>query len=126
MRISDWSSDVCSSDLLELEPHPRLLGLLDGLTAVGHGTLQTQDLGGRRGEIHMDRVDLLEGGERLRLPVRYQAAFSHERATDPARDRRTPLHVYQINVTHLHIYLRLHPRGPQLAALPTGEGGVGC
>src|SRR3546814_12896585 len=26
MRISDWSSDVCSSDLLMIEPRPTMLG----------------------------------------------------------------------------------------------------
>src|SRR3546814_5427355 len=33
MRISDWSSDVCSSDLLERARHDAIL--------VGHGTVET-------------------------------------------------------------------------------------
>src|SRR3546814_5695519 len=39
MRISDWSSDVCSSDLLQAE---HLLGVLEG---------QAVDLGGGVGEL---------------------------------------------------------------------------
>src|SRR3546814_3387163 len=36
MRISDWSSDVCSSDLLHLTEHTTMvLGILLSITAIG-------------------------------------------------------------------------------------------
>src|SRR3546814_16565483 len=36
MRISDWSSDVCSSDLLQkIEPYPEAVDSLFGVIAVG-------------------------------------------------------------------------------------------
>src|SRR3546814_7739534 len=36
MRISDWSSDVCSSDLLAQPPQLRCLALALGDDAIGH------------------------------------------------------------------------------------------
>src|SRR3546814_9223121 len=35
MRISDWSSDVCSSDLVDLAQHADQAGLVDVLLGVG-------------------------------------------------------------------------------------------
>src|SRR3546814_5138177 len=37
MRISDWSSDVCSSDLVDIEETLRLIGPLLSLTPGGAG-----------------------------------------------------------------------------------------
>src|SRR3546814_11957101 len=39
MRISDWSSDVCSSDLLHLADVEQLLGLLDRLVDAGKSVI---------------------------------------------------------------------------------------
>src|SRR3546814_18658286 len=45
MRISDWSSDVCSSDLVELEPGAgRVLGLLSIAQLPRRLTLDFRDL----------------------------------------------------------------------------------
>src|SRR3546814_13891363 len=46
MRISDWSSDVCSSDLLGLHTH--------GLAKGAHGVLPALAGGGRH-VVHTDR-----------------------------------------------------------------------
>src|SRR3546814_11009731 len=71
MRISDWSSDVCSSDLLrerggiaeaEVEPLPR-----DRMDAVRRITDQRQPFGGdRRGVVEAERIARarLEGRQR--------------------------------------------------------------
>src|SRR3546814_1504001 len=37
MRISDWSSDVCSSDLRRSQAHPRRADALAGALVVVHG-----------------------------------------------------------------------------------------
>src|SRR3546814_7712960 len=42
MRISDWSSDVCSSDLLELQ---RIMDLYGRMVAAGHWRDYAIDLG---------------------------------------------------------------------------------
>src|SRR3546814_4837267 len=44
MRISDWSSDVCSSDLLYISDHP-----LDCLTCAANGDCELQDMAGAVG-----------------------------------------------------------------------------
>src|SRR3546814_2968260 len=36
MRISDWSSDVCSSDLLDSQSGIEVMALLDELASQGH------------------------------------------------------------------------------------------
>src|SRR3546814_14993678 len=46
MRISDWSSDVCSSDLAAIEP----IGALSALVAADTAQLNTVALGTRVGE----------------------------------------------------------------------------
>src|SRR3546814_1147070 len=59
MRISDWSSDVCSSDLQE---DVGILELADHLLAVGH------EVGRQVAAVELHAVDDVEiGGERLRL-----------------------------------------------------------
>src|SRR3546814_11939179 len=59
MRISDWSSDVCSSDLevpykgegqLEISLEQDVAGL-DQVVVIGYGTQQTRDLTGAVGTI---------------------------------------------------------------------------
>src|SRR3546814_17214316 len=63
MRISDWSSDVCSSDLFE---HDLSFGVAIGRLfkrAAGQGLTQLGHLGGRTGEIDIDAVDLLHSGQ---------------------------------------------------------------
>src|SRR3546814_15020663 len=43
MRISDWSSDVCSSDLFELHPLPAQVGYAEGNELIAFGAV----IGGR-------------------------------------------------------------------------------
>src|SRR3546814_6848706 len=52
MRISDWSSDVCSSDLLAFAVQPPILG--NGLTGPG-GSKDFAKRGDRRGKIQDER-----------------------------------------------------------------------
>src|SRR3546814_7708524 len=69
MRISDWSSDVCSSDLLDHQPVGQRVDHrdADAVQAAGGGI----DLGGKfaagmqRGEDHLQRRLVLE----FRMPV---------------------------------------------------------
>src|SRR3546814_2174503 len=74
LRISDWSSDVCSSDLgaVDQRPHRRQFG--DALEVVGD--VEAHGLAGRAGVIqqtgvvleHLADQDLPGGGEVAALP----------------------------------------------------------
>src|SRR3546814_1888067 len=55
MRISDWSSDVCSSDLLHVAPEAAAGG---NLALVRTGDLITLDVGARRLHLHVDDAEL--------------------------------------------------------------------
>src|SRR3546814_9141304 len=71
MRISDWSSDVCSSDLIETGRHPRsddLDGRLAGLEElVGIGSVEAD---GARLLIAHERHPIVQGLDRLRIAER--------------------------------------------------------
>src|SRR3546814_15931528 len=43
MRISDWSSDVCSSDLIEKNFGPEIARLVDGVTKLSKIEAQTEN-----------------------------------------------------------------------------------
>src|SRR3546814_1475895 len=45
MRISDWSSDVCSSDLFQLRPLMRVARVLDGKLVQAEAPLQALQQG---------------------------------------------------------------------------------
>src|SRR3546814_4874449 len=99
MRISDWSSDVCSSDLGHWYPHRKdpisfsralmnqCLGTLRGMRAIravipSAQFLQTEDLG----KVFSTR------------PLRYQAAYENERrwlSLDMLSGRVEPGHRFQ-------------------------------
>src|SRR3546814_13943568 len=53
MRISDWSSDVCSSDLREVGP-----AQLEGLAVARHGVIAAL-LGERDASLDQQQLDLL-------------------------------------------------------------------
>src|SRR3546814_4045041 len=58
MRISDWSSDVCSSDLIHRERRVPRIGhqdLVAGAKGEGHGLMQ--GLGSADGDPHLLDVD---------------------------------------------------------------------
>src|SRR3546814_13759916 len=73
MRISDWSSDVCSSDLIPIPPRltdlPFLMPVEDGFSITGRGTVATGRI--ERGVINSgDTVDILGmGAENLKSVV---------------------------------------------------------
>src|SRR3546814_5227879 len=56
MRISDWSSDVCSSDLFHID-----LGSLQGTVAAVDGNLVKPLTGHRFGLAMAQRIDILVG-----------------------------------------------------------------
>ena len=55
--------------------------------ALVQGGAQLHDLGGRLGEVDIQRVDLLHHGELGRLALPHQSPLGHQCATDTARDR---------------------------------------
>src|SRR3546814_9696396 len=57
MRISDWSSDVCSSDLIDLQPQPGLEGLLTTTHKFDRAPEASFTLGG-----HYEYPDPVLGG----------------------------------------------------------------
>src|SRR3546814_12028709 len=81
MRISDWSSDVCSSDLLGAEPlvvvarkgHPRVDGAidLDTYLALGHIVATARPYGPGIEDMALDRMGLTR-----RVAVRCQHAIT--------------------------------------------------
>src|SRR3546814_4088007 len=84
MRISDWSSDVCSSDLLELEVRQLRLAQHD----VGAGIQPGVDAQGVAGELlgQLERLELrlgqrgeLVAGQHARLVVRRVGLAEQER-----------------------------------------------
>src|SRR3546814_1820902 len=58
MRISDWSSDVCSSDLLVARREQQAEGQRDG----AEGPRSHGDVGGREGKAELARQALREKG----------------------------------------------------------------
>src|SRR3546814_16081984 len=114
MRISDWSSDVCSSDLVEQDA---VGGVHAVRLAVVHGHPIGVQLGRRIGAARIERrrlalrrlLDLAEqlGGRGLVEP--HLAASSEERrvgkaVVSPCRSRWSPYHLkhntYFINILH--------------------------
>src|SRR3546814_16154800 len=124
MRISDWSSDVCSSDL----PHPLYLPLkLDAavlLDAAAHFLPQRFDVGGRRlAEIqqeiemffrHLGVADCpvpATGGVNL-LPGPGAGRVLEGRAAGAAPERRAPIPL-RGDAVHIGAYdapIERHPR----------------
>src|SRR3546814_3362915 len=67
MRISDWSSDVCSSDLATSSPDPALLQERRALRK--RGALFLSGPFGERRQAHQDRVDIAAGLEPEQSPA---------------------------------------------------------
>src|SRR3546814_8250019 len=65
MRISDWSSDVCSSDLIEEEHHPRLVRIADLRKLLEEFRQQPEQEGGVEGR----RQDQLVGSQDVDRPA---------------------------------------------------------
>src|SRR3546814_14734251 len=93
MRISDWSSDVCSSDLVDL--HTELHVLAGAVALPGAGRLQ-RDGGDRRVTLDVDlavdlddpRPDLLGGPHRIRSEERRVG----KECVSTCRSRWSPYH----------------------------------
>src|SRR3546814_16863268 len=81
MRISDWSSDVCSSDLARIEaesPAPAALGGIEGEVGVADKVVVRQaverrdrdpDRGADDAAAALDRIGLRQVGDDLARPV---------------------------------------------------------
>src|SRR3546814_1284491 len=81
MRISDWSSDVCSSDLRIRRRHPHLPQQRDRLLRRG-----------QRGE-HAERLRLVRGAvERLRRERRSEERRVGKECVSTCRSRWSPYH----------------------------------
>src|SRR3546814_9137837 len=82
MRISDWSSDVCSSDLTGSQGSHRMLGpLCDHIFKVAKEKMHiiTPDVGGGFGMkifVYPETVLVLFAARRLGRPVRWNAERS--------------------------------------------------
>src|SRR3546814_5403182 len=77
MRISDWSSDVCSSDLMDQLPLPS--GLLDvGGIRVADGVVVLETLNGR-GVLALNALREVFLATRERLRLRHHAAKQRDR-----------------------------------------------
>src|SRR3546814_13414676 len=87
MRISDWSSDVCSSDLATSSPDPALLQERRALRK--RGALFLSGPFGERRQAHQDRVDIAAGLEPEQSPaVVDEVEFGIAPAPDRSEERR--------------------------------------
>src|SRR3546814_15256922 len=93
MRISDWSSDVCSSDLVEVGAQP-VDDLLDAANLLAAFLRTQRRIGGEQhARIELDRRALAEPGERRhqqsflsqRLPVAHRVVMERVRTRSEAR-----------------------------------------
>src|SRR3546814_17643574 len=75
MRISDWSSDVCSSDLLLATSRARRAG--SGVTSQGSPLLVDETTAA---EIELGAQDILAGGAARAYGRQQEAALSRSRA----------------------------------------------
>src|SRR5882757_712750 len=81
--LRDWSSDVCSSDLVEALPDPRKIVSMSAANAAGVGgvAVQFDDVFGREARYLMQIVDVLgdDGGNFAGLVERGQRAVTASR-----------------------------------------------
>src|SRR3546814_18595002 len=70
MRIRDWSSDVCSSDLVARDARPDLLGTTHHVHAFGLGWVQLA-------------VTPAIGGDRIARNLGTNESRAHQREADP-------------------------------------------
>src|SRR3546814_242983 len=76
MRISDWSSDVCSSDLLDKRETP-YAGIFHALVALAGGKLDSEALQEIQ-EREPDEDPARIGEEWEEAPVTFNAAAAHD------------------------------------------------
>src|SRR3546814_6843819 len=86
MRISDWSSDVCSSDLLDLIP------VRERRSARRHERCRCRQAGAERFEaLRLQRVEATLGNQIRALPV-VAAIDQHQHAADRKSTRLNSSH----------------------------------
>ncbi|MCY1397917.1 hypothetical protein D9M71_129370 [compost metagenome] len=93
--------------------------------AAGQFATQAQQLAGRLGHVHIDRIELLDLRQRLALPVVHQRALGHRRATDAPADRRQHLGVAHVDARLLQRRLGLQLCRARLVVLLTADRLVG-
>src|SRR3546814_15352225 len=104
MRISDWSADVCSSDLIKL--HPRVAKIYDDRRKMAAGA-QAGDWGFAE---NLAYATLLEDGYKLRLvgqdsgrgTVFHRHAILHDQATDAYYEPLRQLPGNSVDVPIIH------------------------
>src|SRR5690606_28095355 len=96
------------------ELHPRLVLVDAAQLAALEVAAQLHELGGRAGQVHVDRVELLDGGERLRLAGRDEGARGHRGTPDSSTDGGGDAAVLEVDPGRLqgrlgrrHVGLRL-------------------
>src|SRR3546814_14687181 len=109
MRISDWSSDVCSSDLFIVEPARALAATAPGLIGIGRVAEFWRDLGGGLASGLYAAKKLIDGvaiflGQRGHRSE--ERRVGHE-CVSPCRSRRSPYHYKTNHPPHTH-----HPPPP--------------
>src|SRR3546814_5481136 len=90
MRISDWSSDVCSSDLQGLETVQHGLGLAVEADQGEEGDLEAERLGVELGVVALDVAGLLQGAHAPEAGRRGDAGAARQlHVGDPPIDRKS-------------------------------------
>src|SRR3546814_2066250 len=74
MRISDWSSDVCSSDLDRDLPHDLVHFVVEGVLGLKAGVFGQIAAGGDAGGFRVDAAEGVRDAKDHRRTVRKQAA----------------------------------------------------
>ena len=70
--------------------------------AFGHGLAQLEGFARRLGEVDIDRIDLLDHGQRRGFALADQRAFGDQRLADAARDGRRDLGIAQADIGGAH------------------------
>ena len=104
------------------QAHAQLVGFDALQLAVADLLLQAQHLGGRLGEVDVDRIDLLHHGQRRGLAFAHQRALGHQRAR--AVDGRGDARIVQLQLGALQVGARQRHLGAGLAFVGGGLGVV--
>src|SRR3546814_5037288 len=82
MRISDWSSDVCSSDLIDMVPE-------DGLEVIATGRVTTYAQRSKY-QLVIERLEIAGEGALLKMIEERRKRLAAEGLFEDARKRRLP------------------------------------
>src|SRR3546814_7462742 len=92
MRISDWSSDVCSSDLESQSEHPIAHGIVAEAKDRGLNWSKASDVRNITGEGIVANV----GGEDIRIVSPGHLARTSEEISDPRLKKRSEEHTSEL------------------------------